>query len=384
MTQQVQTIDNDDQNADDFAKEQVEAALKRRDLLGADALDKIRKRQELTANSSISAPTIAGGNFSPSQLRDAMDFATMMAAADIAIPVHLRANPGACLAIIMQALAWGFEPFFVANKSYAVKQRKSGDTRIAYESQLIHAVIERRAPLQKRLRPAWEGADLTRRCKVVGYVYGETEPLEWLGPEIQKIKTKNSPEWAANPDKQLWYHASRDWARIFFPDVLGGAYTRDELEGVELGPNSRQQESGNILTRLAHAQPGGEGYDEDHVARELDESRAARQEERAVVVLPTGTKPSKPRKPRKQPSEPELQLQTNGEPATTAEYTVWAERWIGNIDNPNLADNGEARWDGERDLRTRLKVSVKERQRLEGLLKENCAKARGEDNGTKS
>jgi RecT family len=381
--QQVQTIEHDEQSAEEFAKEQVEAALKRRDLLGADALDKIRKRQDLTAGAQANAPSlIHGGNFSPTQLRDAMDFATMMAAADIAIPIHLRANPGACLAITMQSLAWGFEPFFVANKSYAVKQRKSGDVRIAYESQLIHAVIERRAPLERRLRPIWiaEGGELM--CHIHGFVIGEKDPFIWEGLKLKDVKIKNSPEWANNPRKQLFYHSSRDWARIYFPDVLGGVYTRDEMEGVELGPNARLQGGGNILTRLAHAQSGGDGYDPDHIARELDDSRAEKQEQRAAVVLASGTRTSKPRKPGKQPSQKpadrEPQLQLNSEPATAAEYTVWAERWIGNIDNADMADNAEARWDGERDDRTRLKVSVKDRTRLETLLKQQCAKARGQ------
>lgn len=378
MSNQVQTIENDEGDAEDFAREQNEAALKRRDLLGPDALDKLRKRQELAAPAA-SAPLIHGGNFSPTQLRDAMDFATMMAAADIAIPIHLRANPGACLAITMQSLAWGFEPFFVANKSYAVKQKKSGDTRIAYESQLLHAVIERRAPLKKRLRPVWEGEGAKMTCKVIGYVYGEEEPFEWPGVEIGQIKIKNSPEWVNNPKKQLWYHSSRDWARIFFPDVLGGAYTRDEMDGVELGPNARQQEGGNILTRLAHAQGGGEGYDQDHIAREMDESRADKQEARDLVVLETGTRTSKPRKPAKQAPKDEAPATTVQEPETAKQYTDWATRWIGNIETTILADNGEARWDAERELRTRLKVSVKERQRLEALLKEHCAKARGQE-----
>jgi len=145
-----------------------------------------------------------------------------------AIPPHLRGQPGFCLAICIQAMEWRFSPFAVANKSYVVNDR------IGYESQLIHAVIEERAPIIGRLRHSFSGKDLTRRCKVWAYVDGEESPLEYESPEIQQIKVKNSPLWTSKPDLQLYYNASRDWARVYFPEVILGVYTEDEIECVKL------------------------------------------------------------------------------------------------------------------------------------------------------
>lgn len=372
MSNDVDVVDVEIDNQDEFQREMVQQSLKRRELLGPDALEKLRAR-----NANVGP--INHGNFSPTQLRDAMEFATMMATADIAIPAHLRANPGACLAITMQAIAWQFEPFFVANKSYAVRQKKTGDTRIAYESQLLHAVIERRAPLERRLRAEWMGEGATRRCKVIGFVIGEKDPFEWITPEIGKIRTKNSPEWVNNPDKQLWYHGSRDWSRIWMPDVLGGAYTRDELMNVGYGTMARPEEEDNVVTRLiTRKQVPGDGYDQDGIHRAMEEAKSKPQEGAGTIEPKTGKAPRKPRKGAEAPSEPQAEEPATSpirEPATAAEYTVWADRWIENLAKSN-PDDAESRWDGERELRAQCRISVTERKRLEKLLKARCEEAR--------
>lgn len=63
----------------------------------------------------------------------------VMARAGIALPKHLRDNPGACMAVAMQAFEWDMSPFAVASKSY------SFNGVIAYEAQLITAVVNTRS-----------------------------------------------------------------------------------------------------------------------------------------------------------------------------------------------------------------------------------------------
>lgn len=307
-----------------------------------------------------------------------MEFAKMMALADIGVPQHLRGNPGACLRIALQADAWGFDPFSVADKSYTV------GGRISYESQLVHAVVERRAPMDGRLRPSWEGSieDGTRKCIIKGKLIGETEPFVWESPEIDKIKTKNSPEWTANPDKQLFYHASRDWARIYVPDVLLGVYTRDEIEGSEFGP-SRARDVSDLATRLPATGEGG--YDSQGIAETLRSARGEPEQE-------TGTK--EPAKAEASPEPPkdakgdvvphdkstgevspeEMEHLKGGadpgDPTDKAEYASYAQQWIMASGDQKAA---EARWEGEREMRARLKVSVTERKKLEKLLNERFA-----------
>ena len=172
--------------------------------------------------------TIAGGTVACKDMGDVMEFAKLMAVSGQAIPQHLRGQPGFCLAICIQAMEWRFSPFAVANKSYVVNDR------VSYESQLIHAVIEERAPIVGRLRHSFSGAGEKRRCKVWAHVKGEETPLEYESPEIGQIKVKNSPLWLSKPDLQLYYNASRDWARVYFPEVIMGVYSEDEVEAVQL------------------------------------------------------------------------------------------------------------------------------------------------------
>ena len=152
-----------------------------------------------------------------------VDYAKFMATATYAVPKHLRQNVGACLAILDMAQRWGFQPYMVARLSYVVNDV------LCFESQLIHAVIERFAPLRNRLRPKYEGEGEERRCIVIGHMKGEVEPLDYESPRIGKITPKNSPLWKTDPDQQLWYYSSRAWCRRHCPEVLLGIYGRDEI-----------------------------------------------------------------------------------------------------------------------------------------------------------
>lgn len=163
-------------------------------------------------------------------MAEVLEFAKLMAVSMEAVPAHCRAKPGVCLGVIIQSVEWRMSPYAVANKSYVVNDR------LAYESQLIHAVIEQRAPIIGRLRHAFIGEGASRRCKVWATAKGEAEPLEYTSPEIGTIRVKNSPLWKDKPDLQLYYNASRDWARMYFPDVILGVYADDEIQAIDVKP----------------------------------------------------------------------------------------------------------------------------------------------------
>ena len=186
-----------------------------------------------TALTKFDAPTLKGMQarapantqigFLPQNMGEAMEMAKLMAVSSF-VPAHLRGKAGDCLAIVIQATRWEMDPFAVASKSYFVNDRP------AFEAQLIHAVVNARAPLQKRLRETYDGKGPTRRCKVSGMLKGETEPLDYESPTFAEITVKNSPLWKNDPDQQLHYFAVRAWARKYVPEVLLGIYTREELE----------------------------------------------------------------------------------------------------------------------------------------------------------
>lgn len=215
------------------------------------------------AGSTLVSSSVGGLLFG--NMAEVMEFAKLMAVSGQAVPKHLRGQAGACLAIATQAMNWRMDPFTVANKSYAVNDR------IAYEAQLVQAVIEQRAPIKGRIKGYFEGDGSSRVCvlSVVSAEDGET--IEYRSPEFGRITTKNSPLWKADPDQQLWYYSARAMCRRHFPDVLLGVYAADEIEGAakmkDVTPNEemsagtarmnklRQEAKGQVEAEDATADP---------------------------------------------------------------------------------------------------------------------------------
>jgi hypothetical protein len=203
-----------------------------------------------------------GGMLLPQTFGEVVAFATMMSRSQHAIPKHLRENDGACMAVTMQALRWEMDPFAVAAKSYNVKDL------IAYEAQLVAAVVNTRAPIAKRPVYRYEGSGDTRKC-IVSCEMLDGSTKEYESPEIGKITTKNSPLWKADPDQQLGYFSIRSWARRHTPEVILGVYTPEEAEQFRGPDNARDvTPRPTLMERLnaqqnAAQQPAGEseGFD---------------------------------------------------------------------------------------------------------------------------
>lgn len=200
----------------------------------------------------------------PQSMTNMLALAEVMASAVATIPQHLRKNRGDCLAIVMQSMQWGMNPFAVAQKTHTV------NGVLGYEAQLVNAVIIARAPVKGRLSfewfgdwskivgkfveresknkkdeegeakkyrmPAWQISDEAGLgVRVSGTFRGETEPrtLELL---MTQARTRNSTLWADDPKQQLAYLAIKRWSRLYCPDVILGVYTADELEEIEPAP----------------------------------------------------------------------------------------------------------------------------------------------------
>jgi hypothetical protein len=194
-------------------------------------------------------------------MTEVMEFSKLMSLAGNAVPKHLQGNPGMCLAVCVQALEWRFSPFAVANKSYEVQGR------LCFESQLVHALIEQRAPIRGRLQHKFEGEGDDRKCIVTAILRETGETMEYTSPPFSKITPKNSPLWKTKPDLQLYYNTSRDFCRAYFPDVLLGVYAQDELRD-HLGPDNAKDVNArpSVGERLKGSK--GRGFSASHVERE--------------------------------------------------------------------------------------------------------------------
>lgn len=167
---------------------------------------------------------VAVGGIAFRDVNQVMEFAKMMALGGITVRKHLRGNPGACLAIVIQSLEWGFSAYSVANKSYSVNDQ------IAYEAQLIEAVILKWAPIKGRPKTEYTGEGQARKLRVWAELRDELgEVVEYTSPKFGDIQPKNSPLWKNDPDQQLHYYSVRAWCRRHFPDIILGAYAPDEL-----------------------------------------------------------------------------------------------------------------------------------------------------------
>lgn len=165
----------------------------------------------------------------PRNMGEAMEFAKMMAATRF-VPPHLRGNASDCLAVVMFSSRVEADPFAVASKTYFVNDR------MAFEAQLVVALINTRAPLVGRLHYEWTGEGNSLSCTVTGKLRGDTREKS-VTQAISSITTKNSPLWKSNPAQQLGYLTARMWGRLHTPEVLLGIYTPDELQ--DMGPLER-------------------------------------------------------------------------------------------------------------------------------------------------
>lgn len=203
-------------------------------------------------------------------------FAEVMATGKATIPAELR-NSGDCLAITMQAVAWGMNPFALAQKTHFI----SG--KIGYEAQAVAAAINNSGavkdvfhfdwygPWEKVIGkfaikknekgeyrvPNWSLADEEGiGVRVWATLRGEDQPrtLELL---LAQARTRNSTLWADDPRQQLAYLAQKRWARLYAPGVILGVYTPDELEPITekvINPMPTGRQSGTQAAEAARQQ----------------------------------------------------------------------------------------------------------------------------------
>lgn len=189
----------------------------------------INQTPALPANAQTSALVL-----DPAAMQNMVAFADFMCKAVITVPKHLQGNSGDCLAITMQAMQWGMNPFAVAQKTHLV------NGNLGYEAQLVNAVIINRAPIIGRPDYQWFG-DWSKvdgkTCKdpnigvtVSVVLKGENQPRVLDVSFAQVGTTRNSPNWVNDPKQQIAYLAIKKLSRLHFPDVILGVYTEDELQ----------------------------------------------------------------------------------------------------------------------------------------------------------
>jgi hypothetical protein len=196
-----------------------------------------------------------GLTMSPESMSSMLEVARLMATSKVTVPKHLQGSPADCMAVTMQAMQWGMNPFAVAQKTHVTQSGALG-----YEAQLIAAVICANAPVLESA-PVYEyigdwskvlgkvesktsekggkyfvatyskadEAGLGVICRMT--LKGEPEPRE-ITLMMSQCYPRFSTQWATDPKQQISYAAIRKWARLFSPGTILGVYTPDELEEI--------------------------------------------------------------------------------------------------------------------------------------------------------
>lgn len=204
--------------------------------------------------------TISASNaiFNVQALGQLTAFANLMADSQVTVPAHLAGKPADCMAIVMQAMQWGMNPYAVAQKTHLV------NGQLGYEAQLVNAVITSSSAIHGRFHYRyggdWERCTRTKEVtrektgkngkytvtervrdwtdedeaglyiEVGAILRGESE-ITWDKPlYLSQVVTRNSPLWVSKPDQQIAYLGVKYWARLYCPHVILGVYTPDEVE----------------------------------------------------------------------------------------------------------------------------------------------------------
>lgn len=213
----------------------------------------------IEVNNQPSTMTASNAVFNPQALGQLTSFANLMADSVVSVPAHFVGKPADCMAVVMQAMQWGMNPYAVAQKTHIV------NGTLGYEAQLVNAVVTSSNAVRGRFhyeytgdwskctsskevtvkKPAkgggsydkvervrgWSDQDEVGLCIRVGAVLRGEEEITWGEPVyLSSVAIRNSPLWSTNPKQQIAYLAVKYWARLYCPEVILGVYTPDEFD----------------------------------------------------------------------------------------------------------------------------------------------------------
>ncbi|EMA5186439.1 recombinase RecT [Salmonella enterica] len=237
---------------------------------------KIMENTNIVTTEQQAPNTISASNaiFNVQALGQLTAFANLMADSQVTVPAHLAGKPADCMAIVMQAMQWGMNPYAVAQKTHLV------NGVLGYEAQLVNAVIASSSAIHGRFHYRyggdWERCTRTKEItrdkngkngkytvtervrgwtdedeiglfvQVGAILRGESE-ITWGEPlYLSGVVTRNSPLWVSNPKQQIAYLGVKYWARLYCPEVILGVYSPDEIEEREEKIISPVQSAQNI------------------------------------------------------------------------------------------------------------------------------------------
>lgn len=152
--------------------------------------------------------TISATNsiFNVQALSQLTAFANLMADATIAVPDHLVGKPADCMAIVMQAMQWGMNPYAVAQKTFFV------NGKLGYEAQLISAILTSSGAIRGRFHYEYGGN--WENC-----IRSKDVTVKKMGSKGAYEKTERVRDWSDEDEDGLYIRAGAVNAKAVRADI---------------------------------------------------------------------------------------------------------------------------------------------------------------------
>jgi hypothetical protein len=149
------------------------------------------------------------------------------------VPQHYQGKPSDCFIACQMAFRLGVDPLAYMQASYIVHGKPG------IEAKLAVAMLNTSGKIKGRVSYKLTGRieDKSRACTATAIDAETGEAVEatidWRMVEAEGWLSKSGSKWKTMPDVMFHYRAAVFLIRMFYPEVMMGMQTRDELEDVE-------------------------------------------------------------------------------------------------------------------------------------------------------
>lgn len=152
------------------------------------------------------------------------------------VPAHFQGKEADCFIAVEMAMRLQLHPFNLMQSLYVVHGKPGIEAKMAIA--LINSSGIFDGPLQFRL----EGEGMKRKCTAFA-AHAKTRQVCEIAVDMDMAKAegwidKSGSKWKTMPDMMLRYRSASFFARLYCPEAIFGMQTREELEEIDVTPES--------------------------------------------------------------------------------------------------------------------------------------------------
>lgn len=190
----------------------------------------------------------AEGRISRANMAGLWRLARIYASSGGIVPKQFQGSESDCFIACQLAYRMRVDPLAVMQRLYIVP----GSGKPAMEAQLAIACLNASGLTDNRIRWRFEGSGEARSCTayVTDKKTGDVLELaiDWATVKGEGWLAKNGSKWKTMPDQMFRYRTATWLIRAYFPEVMMGLRTTDEVE--DMGPDSQNDTRPRTLEDL--------------------------------------------------------------------------------------------------------------------------------------